>query len=131
MGEVLATALATVREGCAQTERSVTEGRLGAETLMKMLRTTGRTLAEEFTLGHTLTAIADGLDGLDGPDMPPLTDAADAVLRELLPRIARSYTMASERVIHDAFLLPDMDPVSVAAPAAGGGLDDEDDDGLF
>lgn len=129
MGEVLARALSTVREGCAQSERSVTEGREGAEALVKMLRSAGRGLTEEFTLGDTLGRIADDLE-IRAPALPIPDDAA-ALLHDLLPRIARTYTMASERVLHDAFLLPGMEPVSVT-PAASGSADvDDDDDGLF
>jgi len=131
MGEVLARALATVRAGCAQSERSVTEGRHGAEALVTMLRSAGRGLTEEFTLGDTLERLADDLE-IRSPDLP-LSEAAIALLHDLLPRIARSYTMASERVLHDGFLLPGMDPISAtsSAGASTDSADDDDDDGLF
>jgi len=96
-----------------------------------MLRSAGRGLTEEFTLGDTLERLADDLE-IRSPDLP-LSEAAIALLHDLLPRIARSYTMASERVLHDGFLLPGMDPISAtsSAGASTDSADDDDDDGLF
>ena len=50
------------------------------------------------------------------------------MLAEWLPRAAKLYTMASERLIHAAYLLPGMEPVATVAAAV---TFDDDDDGLF
>ena len=62
------------------------------------------------------------------PDGADLSEADCAALHELLPWAGGLYTMAAERMIHAAFLLPDM--IAAAPPPIAVSFDD-DDDGLF
>lgn len=57
-----------------------------------------------------------------------MTAADEAVLADMLPWAASLYTMASERLIHAAYLLPGMEPVATVTAAV---TFDDDDDGLF
>jgi hypothetical protein len=82
---------------------------------------------------ETLCRVAQGLvDYADqvapeGPEGAELTAADEVVLGEWLPWAASLYTMASERLIHAAYLLPGMEPVATVAAVTF----DDDDDGLF
>jgi hypothetical protein len=62
------------------------------------------------------------------PQSEPAAEAAE-LLGDILARIARSYTMASEREVHRRFAPAD----EASGPAEAGAdiADDDDDDGLF
>lgn len=123
MGDTLAAALAVVRDACQRTGLVSMEGSDDARHLGALLMATMQELEREDAVTAALGRAAGTLAGRTPP--APMTPGAEATLRELLPRIGAMYTMAQERTIHAAFLLPGMD--GVGAPV----VDDDDDDGLF
>ena len=123
MGETLAAALAVVRHACQRTALVSMDGSDDARLLGALLIATTEELAGEQAVTAALGAAVATLAGRT--PQAPMTDGAEATLRLLLPRIGAMYTMAQERAIHEAFLLPGTD--GIGAPAA----EDEDDDGLF
>lgn len=123
MGDTLAAALAVVRDACQRTGLVSMEGSDDARHLGALLTATMQELEREDAVTAALGRAAGTLAGRTPP--APMTPGAEATLRELLPRIGAMYTMAQERTIHAAFLLPGMD--GVGAPV----VDDDDDDGLF
>ncbi|MGU3315174.1 hypothetical protein ACLBWH_06470 [Sphingomonas sp. M6A6_1c] len=121
-GDRLAQALAAVHAGCGRSERGVRDGGNDARALITALDTAGGALSGQLAMGSAIRAAGARLSalGVRAPDELPA--AADAVLRDLLLRIAAAYTMASERDVHAGFLLAGME-IAVADPI--------DDDGLF
>ncbi|MBL0966956.1 MAG: hypothetical protein IBJ05_09060 [Blastomonas sp.] len=110
-----------------------------ASGLLGALRSTTDELEQSLDLGDALERIEDLLTIELGRDVPlALEGRDDQIIRAVMERMARSYTMASERMVHEAFLLPGMarliadKPISSASP--GGSADDDDalfDDALF
>lgn len=126
IGETLADVLAVVRRACQRTEQVLSEGGDDTRSLIDLLAHTRAELSGELTSSDVMEAAARTLS-LRSPSTA-LAESAEAPLRALLPQIARLYTMASEREVHAAFLLPGMETVAAASPSAE---EDEDDDGLF
>ncbi|MBY9062046.1 hypothetical protein K7957_03765 [Sphingomonas yunnanensis] len=124
IGEMLGGALGVIRQACHRTEQVVRAGGDEAARLVEVVRTTASELAAELALSDTMAALAAALTARAGEDAA-LTAADESSLREVLPAIARLYTMAGERQIHASYQLPGMDAV-LAAPVA-----DDEDDGLF
>ncbi|NYD92114.1 hypothetical protein [Sphingomonas melonis] len=121
-GDRLAHALAAVHAGCGRSERGVRDGGNDARALIDALDTAGGDLSGQLAVGSAIRAAGERLSVLGNRAPDKLSDAADAALRDLLQRIAASYTMASERDVHAGFLLPGM-AIAVAEAI--------DDDGLF
>lgn len=131
VGEALARSLSLIRSGAAHARQAISKAGDDAVRVVETLdRTTGE-LSRELGLGETMKGIAHALHGLapEGGTTPP--EGASAMLELLLPQIGKLYTMASEREIHQRFLLPGMAP---AYPDGQGSAADDDDlldDGLF
>lgn len=131
----LARSLNAIRDGALSTEASLSIAEKKADGLIDMLQRTTDELGQSLDLGGTIDAIVQSLrDNMDGGK--PMEDRPDHPVRLLMAEIGRSYTMVSERVIHDRFLLPGMAPTQSSAPSPRGeavapvSLDD-DDDALF
>lgn len=137
----LSRCLTAIREGARSTEASLTVTEQKADGLLDMFRRTTDELERSLDLEGTIDAIADLLRACGGgagegdeAGEGSIVDRPDHPVRDLLMELGRSYTMVSERVIHDRFLLPGMEPT-----AGGGGgpnrasapSDDDDDDSLF
>lgn len=128
--------LSAIADGAQLTEDAMAVSQTMASGLLGALRSTTDELERSLDLGEALEQIEALLKAEIGPaDM--LADRPDHPVRTILEDMARSYTMASERVIHDQFLLPGMAPLIVAnvgAPDSPSALDDDDalfDDALF
>ncbi|WP_267380559.1 MULTISPECIES: hypothetical protein [unclassified Sphingomonas] len=126
--QALSEALSTIGDGCRRTERGVSRGSDDANEVIAIIDQTSAELADELALSDAIRQAGSSL-ALAAGDDTALPDRADAVLRDLLPRIADLYTMAQERGVHDEFLLAGMSPVG--SVSSDDGLFDEDDDGLF
>ncbi|MEH3159750.1 MAG: hypothetical protein PGN08_12985 [Sphingomonas taxi] len=117
-------ALATVRAACASSQAAVSHSGSKAQVVFQALKRSADGLVSQQTF---CTALEHGALELSADDdTAALTDADEAALRDLLPWAAGLYTMAGEREILAAFLLPGMAPVASAAAVI-----DDDDDGLF
>ncbi|ESZ85905.1 MAG: hypothetical protein Q27BB25_16910 [Blastomonas sp. CACIA14H2] len=135
----LASSLSAIREGALRTEQAMAVSERMASGLLGALRSTTDELEQSLDLGDALERIEDLLTIELGRDVPlALEGRDDQIIRAVMERMARSYTMASERMVHEAFLLPGMarliadKPISSASP--GGSADDDDalfDDALF
>jgi hypothetical protein len=118
-------ALAVVRNACETSDHAVSSGGDEARRIIATLQNDVGALQREQAFADRLevgVVVLNRQAPAEG-----LTAADEEVLHRLLPWAASLYTMASEREIHAAFLLPGMEQVDAAAPAAF----DEDDDGLF
>lgn len=128
--------LSAIADGAQLTEDAMAVSQTMASGLLGALRSTTDELERSLDLGEALEQIEALLKAEIGP-AGMLADSPDHPVRTILEDMARSYTMASERVIHDQFLLPGMAPLIVAnvgAPDSPGALDDDDalfDDALF
>ncbi|MBN2972186.1 hypothetical protein JW805_09185 [Roseomonas aeriglobus] len=129
-GPALSDALTIIRYACATSSEAMSRGGGEAEDIIASLRSSASNLNDQTAFTQTLLAVGDTLS-LHAQTARPIDDEiADAdrdALLDLLPWIAGLYTMACEREIHAAFLLPGMTPPPVAAPVTF----DDDDDGLF
>ncbi|KTW10350.1 hypothetical protein NS258_13085 [Sphingomonas sanguinis] len=130
----LGEALSVVRRACEMSADAMAKGGGDARRVLSSLEASAADLAEQrgFTdaltdVARTLTRYADQVSP-ETPDGADLSEADCAALHELLPWAGGLYTMAAERMIHAAFLLPDM--IAAAPPPIAVSFDD-DDDGLF
>lgn len=127
-------ALSVVRRACESSAGAMVKGGGDAERIVASLQASAGDLSEQRDFAETLCGVAQGLilyaDRVapETPEGTELTAADEAVLAEWLPWAAKLYTMASERLIHAAYLLPGMEPVATVAAAV---TFDDDDDGLF
>ena len=119
----LAWSLALIREACRRTDQSIGEGSIDARELIQTLDDAGARLADELELAATISGFVRTLRELGGP-APEMDNADQAPLRAILQEIEAMYTMAREREVHRAFLLPGM--AMMAATQS-----DALDDGLF
>jgi hypothetical protein len=128
--------LNAIADGAQLTENAMAVSQNKASGLLGALRSTTDELEQSLDLGEALEQIEALLKAELGPT-DNLIDRPDHPVRAIMEGMARSYTMASERVIHDQFLLPGMTPLMVASGGATdspSALDDDDalfDDGLF
>ncbi len=121
----LASSLSAIREGALRTEQAMAVSERMASGLLGALRSTTDELEQSLDLGDALERIEDLLTIELGRDVPlALEGRDDQIIRAVMERMARSYTMASERMVHEAFLLPGMarliadKPISSPARAA-------------
>ena len=131
----LARSLSAIRECAQRTEQAMAVSKDMASCLLGALHSTTDELEESLDLGDALGRIEHLLTLEIGCDEPlSLEGRNDQPVREIMERLARIYTMASERHVHDDFLLPGMSRLMSAVPpttsATGGGPAD-DDDALF
>ena len=132
----LADALAIVRQGCDSNDNGIEQGRNEAKALIELLERTGSELSEELALERQMLAASETLAALSPTGQageadlsPQATEAIAAILAE----IAKLYSMAQEREVHQRHVLPGMaDDLAATNPTDPFALDDdEDDDGLF
>lgn len=129
--DALSRSISAIGEGAERTESAMAATGSEAGEIVGMLRDIGEQLGSSLALRETIEQLAATLGALAGPEETP-DDAGDAVARSLMEELARSYTMAREREVHDRFLLPGMTPTA-SAPSGSDGLDDDDlfEDALF
>ncbi|MDY0957890.1 hypothetical protein SOM26_04240 [Sphingomonas sp. CFBP8993] len=134
-GGALAEALSVVRRACESSSLAMTRGGGDARRVLSSLEASAMELGGQRAFADTLSEVAETLLNYADRVAPECTSetelsAADIrVLHELLPWAASLYTMAAERHIHAAFLLPDM--IAAAPAPIAVSFDDDDDDGLF
>lgn len=126
LGSKLADALTVIRSGCQRTDHAVRVGGDDARELIELLSAVADEIGAEMALGGKMRDAALLLGAR--PVAEVQSAMANAVLTDLLPRIAALYTMAQERDVHAAHV-----PAAFAAtmPAAAAVIADDDDDGLF
>ncbi|WP_213980872.1 hypothetical protein [Sphingomonas sp. dw_22] len=122
-GPKLAWSLALIREACRRTDQGIGEGGIDARDLIQTLDDAGARLADELELAATISGFVRTLRGLGG-EVAALDEADHAPLRTILQEIEAMYTMAREREVHRAFLLPGMELMAATQS-------DAFDDGLF
>ena len=66
-----------------------------------------------------------------GADAQPVGGDSAVLLQAMLDDLARSYTMADERLIHNQALVAGLTGIALAPEIAPGAEDDDEDDGLF
>lgn len=136
-GDALAHSLAMIREGASRTEQAVAMASRQSDTIGTLLRQTRDELEVSLDLASTIDALAQDTASHTGAgDVGALEQGAAAALVAMLETLGRSYTMASERVVHDRFRLPGMAALvnETALPGvelATGASSDDDDDALF
>lgn len=125
-GEALAASLACIHDGTLRMRDGMAGLDAHAASVTGIIATTSHAIDCEGDYGDALRQAAEQLAVLgatcDSPD-----EATSAILAPLLEQLSRTYTMASERQVHQRF-------ASIAAdgpPPAADGDADEDDDGLF
>lgn len=123
--EALAAALATVRDGARAATSAMAGLDSGAQNIVGTIRATVDDLAICKDLVDQLQATAAVLFATAG-DAQPTADGEHPV-EALMQALGRSYTMISERQVHDRFLLPGMTPLA-GASTGGFGFDNDDDD---
>jgi phage host-nuclease inhibitor protein Gam len=127
-------ALSVVRRACESSAGAMVKGGGDAERIVASLQASAGDLGEQHDFVQTLCTVALELTRYadrvapETPNGTEMTAADEAVLADMLPWAASLYTMASERLIHAAYLLPGMEPVATVTAAV---TFDDDDDGLF
>ena len=130
-GSDLSRSLKAIRESAACTESAMAAAEQKSDGMADMLARTAEALERSIDLGAAINGVATLLADCAGPEAA-VSERADHPVRMLLDEMARIYTMASERAIHDRFLLPGM--VALKGIPASQGLQPagaEDDDALF
>lgn len=126
-------ALAVVRCACERSDEAMAKGGGDARQVLSSLEASAVDLGAQREFVTVLTDVAAMLTiyadrvSPEPPEGVAFDEADSAALHELLPWSAGLYTMAAERMIHSAFLLPDM----IAAAPAPIAVSFDDDDGLF
>ncbi|WP_179504799.1 MULTISPECIES: hypothetical protein [unclassified Sphingomonas] len=130
-GDELAQSLAMIRQGAQRTEQAIAVAGKQSDTIATMLRKTRDELEVSLDLAKTIEVIAVRTADLAGTG--GRQDAgAHAAIAGLMGALGQIYTMASERVVHDRFLLEGMAPLTSSEPAQGfGPSGGDDDDALF
>ncbi|WP_298291314.1 hypothetical protein [Novosphingobium sp.] len=129
----LGDSLSAIRSAAQSTEHAIGLTQDMAGGVLSALRLTTDELELSLDLGAELDQIAALLRTEMGPDTP-LSDRPEHPIRLIMERMGRSYTMVSERVVHDQFLLAGATPLCNLAEAtqgSGKGPSDDDDDALF
>lgn len=130
-GDALAQSLQAIRLGAQRTEQAVATAGRQSDTIATMLRKTRDELEVSLDLAGTIEAIAVRTADLAGSGSAPDPEAAPAIA-EILGTLGAIYTMASERQVHDRFLLDGMPTLSnPASSSVNTPLSDDDDDALF
>ncbi|MBC9032611.1 hypothetical protein IAG41_09425 [Sphingomonas sp. JC676] len=122
-GPKLAWSLALIREACRRTDQGIGEGGIDARELIQTLDDAGSRLADELELAATISGFVRTLRELGG-QVAEIEGTDQAPLRTILQEIEAMYTMAREREVHRAFLLPGMELMAATQS-------DTLDDGLF
>lgn len=131
-GELLARFLATIAE-CNQAGRAAM-ALVGSETqeLRAHLASATSLLEDAAATGKPMLALGETLRamGCEGSSSEPATQAA---IQAILDQLARSYTMADERDVHNRSLGERYSGIQTTpdCPGVDGAEDDDDDDGLF
>ncbi|SEM56801.1 hypothetical protein SAMN05192583_0664 [Sphingomonas gellani] len=128
--QALASSIESVLASAIRTEQAIDSAGDDADRVVDMLNSTATELREELCLSGTMSAMGDALHAMMPPAQAEPPEGVLAMLNMLLPQIGKLYTMASEREVHQRFLLPGMQAVH-EEPAAGSEDDDLFDDGLF
>ena len=129
VGQTLATALATIRQGCHRSEQGVSKGGDDARQFVEVLQAACDDLSRELAVATVMRDIAAVLSPSAEPVVAP-DDAADAV-QAALTEIAALYTMASERAVHATFLPPGASALAPPPASATASDDDLFDDAFF
>lgn len=128
-GGDLSQPLDAIRGSAERVEQAMASADSESGHILTMLGQTTDELAKGLDLGGEIDRIAAALAQRAGPEPAP-DETAGAAFDLLMQDIRRSYTMASERQIHDRFCAPGAAPIETAASVATDD-DDDDDDGLF
>ncbi|OAN65384.1 hypothetical protein [Sphingomonas sp. TDK1] len=123
--EALTDSLACIRDGAQRMRDGMAGLTEDAAAVNRILETTTSNVDCEAAFGDKLRSVVLQLK-LFGTPCGDAEGGVEAALAELLDGMARSYTMAREREIHQRFALPGT--VSNAPTVMD---DDDDDDGLF
>ena len=125
--EALAAALATVRDGAHQATAAMTALDTGARDVVGTIRATVTDLAICDQLSAQLHAMTQAMAAQAGQAAPAIPADGAHPLVALMQGLGASYTMASERQIHDRFLLPGMAQLASSSSGAGSSFGDDDD----
>ncbi len=135
----LSHALETIRN-CAQTsEMAMATVEQGTESALVFLEQACARLDEALDYAPRIEAAGEALGAARDAGAPP-PEGLDHPARALLEAMGRTYTMAGERAVHNAFLLAGMPALGGTSPAPAPGASGEDesfedfddfDDGLF
>lgn len=134
IGEALTTALAIIREAAQEAGEALGQLDANARDIVAMIRIAADDLSVCVSLADTLRAMSAGFAEQAGPATPRIAPDGEHQVVAQMAALARSYTMAQERAVHDRFLLPGMEPLLSAAPpvsAAASAGDDDDMDDVF
>jgi hypothetical protein len=124
--EALVASLACIHEGAVRMREGMERLDSHAASVTGIIDTTSRAIDCEAEYGELLRQAAERL-ALLGTRCTLPDDATAMLLAPLLDQLARIYTMASERAVHQSFaLLPPNDPQQGLEDSDG-----DDDDGLF
>lgn len=123
--EALTESLACIRDGAQRMREGMAGLTEDAAAVTRILETTTSNVDCEAAFGSDLREVVSHLSLLAAPCDTPDAEAEPA-LAALLDGMARSYTMAREREIHQRFAL-----AGTAATVQAVVEEDDDDDGLF
>ena len=134
VGEALETALSIISQGAGQAEEAITSVEERAKGIANMICGAQDELEICGELTQQLTAMAQGLNALAASAQVSILADQPHPAQALMADMARSYTMHSERLVHDRHLLPGMDPASITGATTMPSYADDDamfDDALF
>ncbi|EGD60733.1 methyl-accepting chemotaxis protein [Novosphingobium nitrogenifigens DSM 19370] len=128
--ETLSAALSIIRDGSRQAETAMSGLDTSAQDIVAMIHGAVDELSICGTLTRNLQSLTRTFTDMADAGEPMIEDCIDHPVVAMMDTMGRSYTMASERVVHDRFLLPGMEPLckAPAASAFDAGSDEDDDD---
>jgi hypothetical protein len=105
-----------IRDGSRQAETAMSGLDTSAQDIVAMIHGAVDELSICGTLTRNLQSLTRTFTDMADAGEPMIEDCIDHPVVAMMDTMGRSYTMASERVVHDRFLLPGMEPLCKAWP---------------
>lgn len=128
-GDVLADFLATIGDCNRKGQEAMGTVQAEAQQLRVHLASSMSLLEEARALDRSMRGIGDNLDGQARQSVGADQPSANTV-QGILDQLARAYTMADEREVHNRSLAPGYTPITILQDVPPQD-DDDEDDGLF
>ncbi|MBB4613386.1 hypothetical protein [Novosphingobium taihuense] len=129
-GDLLGTFLATISDCNQKGQVAMALVETEAQELRTNLTSAMSLLEEASSLERSMLRVGETL-GHDHAREAGTDHATVNINQGILDQLARTYTMADEREVHNRSIAPAYTPIVTVPPSPTEGFDDDEDDGLF